>query len=287
MKPMLAAAISDINALRYPVYISGKLDGVRILKLDGKIVTRTLKPLPNIATRKWLEQVLPDGADGEIICGTLPETMSAVMTHQGEPKVQYYWFDWMLPGEKFLARQELMRKHHQGIKDPNIIFWESIPCASVEYLLEAERTILKAGLEGVMVRHDGPYKHGRSTLNEGYLLKLKRFHDAEARIVGFQELRRNQNVAWTNALGHSERAQLEAGMIEGNTLGALLVQDLTTGIFFGIGSGFTMEQRDAIWAAKETWLGKIVIYKSQPFGAKDAPRFPIFLCERNPLDMSA
>ena len=281
MKPMLAVAIDDINTLRYPVYISGKLDGIRCLKLNGQIVTRNLKPLPNVATREWLERVLPEGADGEVISGaTFQATTSAVMRQTGKPSVQFFWFDWIRPGMNFLARQEAMRTHHAALSDPNIVFWESIPCADPEMLLEAETRILAAGLEGVMVRNDGPYKHGRATLREGYLLKLKRFEDSEARVVGFQQLLRNQNTATTNALGRTERSQVQAGMVDGNTLGSLLVEDCATGIAFGIGSGFTMAQRDAIWAARDQWLGKIVKYKSQSVGTKDAPRFPIFLGER-------
>lgn len=267
MKPMLAASIKDINQLRYPVYISGKLDGIRCLIQNGKAVSRNGLPIPNAAVRKWLEAVLPEGADGEIISGTtFQTTTSAVMSHGGAPRdVKFFWFDWVIPGN-FLARQEAMRAHHAKMADKNIVFWESIPCANAEMLKEAEQRIIAAGLEGVMVRNNGPYKHGRSTLKEGYLLKLKRFEDAEAVVVGSQELVRN-------------------GGANGETLGALLVKDCKTGVAFAIGTGFTATQRNTIWAARAQWVGKIVKYKSQPTGVVEAPRFPVFLGERHKADM--
>ncbi len=289
MKPMLAVAIEDVNLLTYPCYISGKLDGVRVLKLNGKVVTRSLKPLPNKHVRDWLERVLPDGADGEVLSpsNNFAETSGNVRRESGKPEMHFYWFDWIKPGVPFLERQEAMRAHHATLNDPNVIFWESIPCANVEALLEAEAKILAAGLEGVMVRQgDAPYKHGRSTLREGYLLKLKRFEDSEARVVGLQELLRNGNEAVTNLLGRTERSSVKSGLTAGGTLGALIVQDLETGIQFGIGTGFSQAQRDAIWAERDTWEGRIVKYRHQPVGKKDAPRFPSYLGERMPEDMS-
>lgn len=44
-----------------------------------------------------------------------------------------------------------------------------------------ENRMLQMGYEGVMLRSpNSPYKHGLSTVNENYLLKLKRFSDGEA-----------------------------------------------------------------------------------------------------------
>ena len=55
-RPMLAETVEDVNSINYPVLVSPKLDGIRILKIDGNIVTRKFKPLPNTYTRQWLEK---------------------------------------------------------------------------------------------------------------------------------------------------------------------------------------------------------------------------------------
>jgi DNA ligase-1 len=71
------------------------------------------------------------------------------------------------------------------------------------------------------------------------------------------------------------------------TLGALKVRDVTTGIEFNIGTGYTAAQRAELWAMwlAGTLAGKIAKYKHFEVGVKEAPRFPVFLGFRNPLDM--
>ena len=43
--------------------------------------------------------------------------------------------------------------------------------------------------------------------------------------------------------------------------------------------------RALIWAARDSWLGRVVKYKFFPIGSKDAPRFPVFLGERMEGDL--
>lgn len=64
-------------------------------------------------------------------------------------------------------------------------------------LAEVERyedKMLALGFEGIMLRQPfAPYKHGRATLREGFLMKLKRFTDAEFKVIGFVERQHNGN----------------------------------------------------------------------------------------------
>lgn len=52
-----------------------------------------------------------------------------------------------------------------------------------------------------------------------------------------------------------------------------------------IGTGYTAAQRQQLWNTRETLLNKIVKYKHFEVGAKDAPRFPVWLGMRHPDDM--
>jgi len=70
-----------------------------------------------------------------------------------------------------------------------------------------------------------------------------------------------------------------------DTLGTLLVRDVHTGVEFGIGSGFTAEDRQRFWNNKQKVIGTIVKYKYFPTGSKDKPRFPVFLSFRSKDDM--
>ena len=153
-------------------------------------------------------------------------------------------------------------------------------------LLAYETKQLKDGHEGVMVRSlDGPYKEGRSTVREGYLLKLKRFEDDEARVIGVIEELHNENEATVDNLGRTKRSSHKANKTGKGSMGALRCTRLRDGKEFKIGTGFTAEQREELWLEREDVLGRIVKYKSQAVGAQEKPRFPSFLGFRHKDDM--
>lgn len=285
MKPLLAYTVESIETVRFPVFASPKLDGIRCLILDGVAVSRTLKPIPNLHIRHQLAG-LP-ALDGELICGdpTDPDcfnrTTSAVMSRDGAPRFTFRVFDHFgaptdnFPQRLFLA--EMAAYHARADFRPvEMVRQDFIRDAAELARYEAEQ--VAAGYEGVMVRAiESPYKFGRSTAKEGILGKVKRFADAEAEIVGIEELHRNGNAAEINALGHTERSTAAAGLVPAGTLGALIVRAEGFAETFKIGTGYTSAQRDSLWADRASLPGRLVKFKHQPAGAKDAPRFPVFL----------
>jgi DNA ligase-1 len=155
-----------------------------------------------------------------------------------------------------------------------------------EDLLTYESKCISEGYEGVMLRTpDGPYKCGRSTAKEAYLLKLKRFEDSEATIVGYEERMHNNNELDFDAFGYAKRSSHKANLVPANTLGALKVKDIKSGKEFNIGTGFDDAMRKMIWDGQDSYLGKIVVYKHQPSGSDELPRFPVFKGFRNSIDM--
>ncbi len=281
-RPMLAASIKDIAKLQYPLIATPKIDGIRCLKLNGDIVSRSLKPIQNQYIHSSLKAMLPEGADGEIVVGsTFHETSSAVMSQAGEPEFTYAIFDLVYDiNEPYEKRLALLDKYISAIGD--------CPMAKVPYthirnekaLLRYETQMLEKGFEGVMLRRpDSPYKCGRSTFNEGYLLKLKRFEDAEAVIVDFEEAMHNTNEAVTNELGYMERSSAKDGKVPVGRLGAFVVRDIATGIVFNVGNGegLTIAMRQEIWRDRTGYLGRTIKYRYQPVGTKESPRFPQFL----------
>jgi DNA ligase-1 len=151
-----------------------------------------------------------------------------------------------------------------------------------------EQKCIDEGFEGIMIRSvNGPYKLGRSTENEGYLLKLKRFEDSEAEVLELVEKLRNDNEATKDNTGHTKRQTLQENMTPMNTLGAMVVKDVRTGVKFNIGSGFDDLLRETVWKDKANYVGKTIKYRHQPSGAKEAgaPRFPVFIGFRHPNDM--
>lgn len=276
--------------MTYPLLLSPKLDGIRCLIINGVAVGRSLKPIPNKHVQRLFGRPELNGLDGELIVESptakevFQATSSGVMSIEGEPEVTFWVFDDFTESGAFHRR---LRTAHRRVKKQK--FCEDVPhhiISSEDELLSMEVDYLELGYEGVMLRHpDGPYKHGRSTAKEGWLLKLKRFEDGEARIIGFRALMHNANEAKRNELGYLERPSHKAGKVYKQTLGALIVKDLKTGVEFDIGTGFTADQRQLLWSMGDNLIGRIVKYKSQPTGVKEKPRFPVFLGFRDAVDM--
>jgi DNA ligase-1 len=155
--------------------------------------------------------------------------------------------------------------------------------------LAFEQTVLEAGFEGLILRSiDGPYKQGRSTEKQGWLLKLKRFVDAEAEVIDFYEEMENTNEAKKNLLGRTERSTKKEGMVGKGRLGGFVVIGLNgtfEGIIFECGSGLTAAQRESYWDGRMSLANRIIKYKYFPIGVKDKPRLPIFLGFRDKRDM--
>lgn len=291
-KPMLSASVDDVKALRLPLFGSPKLDGIRAMVRDGVLVSRNMKPIPNVWTQGLFGKKLLDGLDGELIVGSpcAPDvfraTTSGVMSVEGKPEVKFYVFDCMRhPTEPFTARLALARSVATGSGYTVVV--DQSPIVDLEGLDEFEGRCLELGYEGVMLRHpSSPYKYGRGTLKAHDLMKLKRFADAEAKVVDVYEQQHNTNEAKRDALGRIERSSHKAGKVGKGVLGGLSVVGVNgpyKGKSFNIGTGFDDEQRATLW--HEDLTGKIVKYKYFPSGSKDAPRFPVFLGWRSKGDM--
>ena len=296
MKPLLAATLKpeDITSLAFPVYASPKLDGIRCLISEGKALSRTLKPIPNEHVQAWASKWGGELAftDGELIVGEHDEgvfnrTQSCVMSIKGEPAFTYWVFDeWQYPEETYGRRfRSLIENAVANV--PNVKLVPRKLINNSEELLEYEHQCLSRGFEGVMLRSpSGKYKHGRSTLKEAILLKLKRFTDSEAICVDTEERMHNSNPATKSETGATKRSSHQQGMQPCGDLGALVVQG-PEGQRFSIGTGFTAQQRIDLWKIRDTLIGKQVKYKHFEHGSKDAPRFPVFISFRHEDDMSA
>ena len=281
-KPLLAGTVTDLEALRFPMIASPKLDGIRCVVINGKALSRNLKPIPNKHIRKYLEDfanMYDLSFDGEImIPGTdFNGVQSAVMSFDGEPRFNYVIFD-TITEAPYHARGIHKSLYHypEEIKVLKHTYVES-----VEELMNLEDKWVSEGYEGIMLRDpNGRYKFGRSTEKEQILLKLKRFHDAEATIVGFEEKMINHNEQVKDNLGHSKRSSAKAGMVPAGTLGALVVHDPLIDKTFTVGSGFDHATLQEIWDNQGKYELTTITYKYQELSKYGIPRFPTFKCFR-------
>lgn len=275
-KPMLADD-ADLQRLRFPLLVSPKLDGVRATSLDGVLRSRSLKLLPNRSINDKFNIKAP--LDGELIVGdpTSPsvfrDTMKVVMAHNAPiDDLRYYVFDMVGEGE---FRDRLNEAGLYCPKEQGIIHLPHRLVETVDELYDLEEAALENGYEGLMARDPkGPYKFGRSTANEGYLLKVKRRKTSEAIIVGFQEQMHNANEAKLDNMGYIERSSHQANLVPTGVLGALTVRD--NGIEFNVGTGFTAAERADFWQRRDELRGALISYEYLPIGVKDKPRHPVF-----------
>lgn len=296
-KPMLAVA-ADFTKIKYPVYASPKLDGIRCLIIDGVAKTRTLKDIPNKAIQAYLSSMAFDGLDGELIVGpptakdVYTRTVSQVMAHdKGTDNVTFHVFDRHDHTGPFADRYASLIQGvtetwnpQPGVVNVNVLGQVNI--LNEEELLAYETECVELGFEGIILRAPrSPYKYGRSTVNEGYLLKCKRFSDSEAEIIGFDEEMFNGNAAVTNELGRTKRSTAAVGLVGKGTLGAFNVRDRVSGIEFSIGTGLTAAQRADFWTRRDALLGSLIKYKFFPVGVKVAPRHPVYLGFRDRADL--
>jgi DNA ligase-1 len=294
IRPMLAAKIKeDIEDLPYPLYASPKIDGIRALTINGKLYSRTLKPIPNKYTQQYFAG-LPEGLDGELVVGDpcdpnlMQQCMSGLMSFEGTPAVSFHLFDtFSNPSYPYWRRLEIIQAWQKSCGIPNLKIVEQTLIHTPETLLEYEAHQLRLGFEGVILRTPtSRYKFGRSTFREAYLLKLKRYTDGEAVVVGFEELEHNLNEQERDELGYAKRSHQQAGKVPGGVLGALLCQDLETGQDVRLGTGFTAAERLHIWENQSSYLGLCVTYKHFAVtGVKDKRRQPVFKCFRDLRDV--
>jgi DNA ligase-1 len=230
-------------------WLSEKLDGVRAY-WDGK---QFLSRLGNVfVAPEWFIAGLPNfPLDGELWLERkqFQRTVSIVRRKDQSDhwkQIRYVVFDAPELAEPFEARMEhvhdLLRKHSPEYATPH----EQSRCLGTSHLQDELARIEALGGEGLMLRQpESKYVVGRSSS----LLKVKRFHDAEARVIGHQK---------------------GAGRHKGR-LGALLVQ-LPDGTEFSVGTGFSDKQREA-----PPEIGSQITFRYQELSDAGVPRFPSYV----------
>ena len=289
-KPMLAGKCERMNALSFPLLATPKLDGIRCLKINGQALSRSFKPISNRFIREWIESNLPDGVDGELIVKgtTFNETAGHVGRESGEPDFTFAVFDYVSDGldVPYASRMQELARLPDYERVEKVLPQE---IRSLDELMVYEERCVAEGYEGVMIRTPGsPYKCGRSTEREGFLLKIKRFEDAEAVVLDTYEGMSNLNPAEKDAFGRTKRSSALAGLIGRGELGGFIVRHVDTGVEFRLGYNHVVGGIDRItlWEQREQVIGRMVKFLHQPSGAKEAPRFPKFCGFREAWDLS-
>lgn len=291
IKPMLAGKV-ELDKLVFPLLASPKLDGVRALSVGGMIRSRKLLAFGNSYTNMRFSSKHFNGFDGEFILGNptakdvYRKTNSALSRHEGDPQLTWWVFDDYTANGGFDSRYWAMNRRIEEMRMSGVLHVLDVRVLPHTTLHDKtdldifEQQCVEAGYEGIMLRSiDGSYKFGRSTTNEGALLKLKRYEDMDAVVLSVEEEMHNGNVAERDELGRTKRSSAKAGKTGKGTMGALVCRGLDgpfKDVEFRVGAGFTAADR-----ARTDWVGKVIKVKYFAVGTKDKPRHPVYLGDRD------
>lgn len=296
--------IPPYEDVRYPMLWSCKRDGIRCLVIDGELLTRTMKPQVNRNLPRFLRHVIARSRregivwDGELYDHTKPFNwhQSTFRSHHAEiPDTSHFdlidamprelWFDKELcAATPFQSRvawlEELARKTERVLHIPQV--WVHTPERAKELTDEA----IADHYEGGMLRDPlQGYRHGRTSVGQNWLIKLKDWivYDAVVIDVLEGECLRTGAEEREAPTGGMERSHRKADYMPSGMMGSLLVR-LDDGTETGIGTwrGLTHDLRRELLANKDQYIGQWVRFRGQRAGVKDRPRIPKDLEWRDP-----
>lgn len=305
-KPMLATDI-EINKLRLPVYVSTKLEGVRVEFTPSGMKPRSLKTFGNQLHLKKrfieLEQYAKSNGiflEGEIYRhGWTFNRISSACRGYGNKDVEQlevHLFDAYLPGrnlvfsqrilhiQAFVQKMRLDHKYHYMEANQELYLNHD----EIQIRYESD---LQAGFEGLCFKDpNGTYKGGtggpnRSTKNEQKFLRIKDQKTWDGKVINIIERMENLVPSHTNELGYLAKTQDKDLKMPTGLAAVAVVQceDFDEPIRVTLSKGLTDFDREEIWEWKETYIGKHLEFLGIPVkGMK--PRSPRFLRWRNDLD---
>ena len=253
-KPALMLATKFHQGIDVSDYwVSEKLDGVRARWDGGNLVSTGGY---HFAAPSWFTDGFPaEPLDGELWIGRGKyEEVSAVVRkmtpHDGWKRVRLMVFDLPQHQGKFTRRLQSMRQLVEQSASPYLAVIRQYKVAGNGELMQRLQSVIDDGGEGLMLhRATALYRNGRSD----DLLKLKRFSDAEATVIGYRPGK---------------------GKFAGMTGSLKLLND--DGVVFYVGSGLTMQQR-----AEPPAISSRITYRYQGFTKNGVPRFAVFLRVRD------
>lgn len=284
--------------LRYPLLASTKLDGIRAATPNGAPQSNSGKPFPNRKLMQLLSRPEYANFDGELVAGdpydhsgggVCHRTQSVVMSQYGDiSTLRFYTFDTFKTGLNFENRCTATYLHRNPPEYGTFaIPLKQILITDAQHLATYLESELARGAEGIILRDPaGPYKHGRATLREGWMLRIKPREDTEAVIIDYEWMHINDNAAERSELGYTKRSSAQAGKIKTDVIGSVICQDPRWPKPFGCTVADHAQRAVLAKLARENQLiGKIAKFSYMPYGTVDRPRQPSFINLRDPRDI--
>ena len=232
-------------------WMSEKLDGIRAY-WDGRGFVSRLGN--TFHAPDWFVAALPgETLDGELWAGRKLFQQTNGIVRSGSQsdawkQISFVVFDAPNVAGAFEDRVAHVRKVLPA-KTQHARPLDHVQCTGIVHLQAELARVESLGGEGLMLRRPGShYEIGRSSS----LLKVKTFHDAEARVIG-----------------HAPGTGKHKGR-----LGALIAE-LPDGTRFNVGTGFSDAERE-----NPPRIGATITFRYQELSPDGVPRFPTYVRER-------
>ena len=247
-KVMLAKPL-EWHRVKYPCVSTVKLDGVRAIYRNGIFYTRNgkiLRGLEALARRLSGAPVL----DGELVCPGMDfQTSSGQLRSFADTfNAQFNIIDLPEhPSRSLLTRLTEARRWVELLVD--IVPWRQ--AYSMEEIEQHYQACVEAGYEGVVVK---PMEYEYVDKRSFDWMKLKAINTVDARIVDIFE-------------GTGKYS---------SSAGGVIIQMPDSEVLVRVGSGFSDQQRDEIYADPDKFIGRMIEVKYHeitPGGSLRHPRF--------------
>jgi ATP-dependent DNA ligase len=280
--------IKVTKPLTWDKYWSVKLDGIRLSTQENRTWTTSLKEIPSLHVREMLSDPRCANLDGELIVGppnasdVYSKTYSGVMTENAVVDFQLYAFDDLSHLDQDLETR-LARLRDRNLPS-FVVVLDQHEVFDEETLAKFYEAKVEEGFEGLVGRNKRSlYKFGRSTALSQDCIKMKPYRDDEARVLDIYEAMQNNNEAFINERGYTERSSHKENKSGKGMIGGFLVEDVITGVVFRISAGtLTHPEREEAFQNPQAWINSLVTYRHLTIGVKDKPRHGRYMRRRDP-----
>lgn len=299
--PILAPNESvDLSTVKYPLFASNKLDGIRCIFYKGEILSRSLKPIVSPTLNLEFENLRKFSLENNLILDgeiysyalTFQEITSLVMTKNQAlniPKhLKFFCFDCIKDEafcEPFRLRYKRLELLAQDCKDDRYAIVHQYLIHTKEEVKYQFDKALQSKVEGLILRSlDGHYKFGRGTIKEGIIYKVKPFVTFDAQITGVVQSTEVREGAEKkiNELGRSVTSKKKDDRVLIEKASAFWIE--YEGKPLKVTLAMTDEEKEEVWRTRDQQIGKWIEFKGMLIGAKDLPRHPVMLRYRKDKD---
>jgi DNA ligase-1 len=279
----------DLSKIKYPVLVSKKLDGIRTIFKDGKMLSRSLKEIPSKQLQNKF-QYLKDYSkfhniilDGELygLGISFQEITHFVMTEDLDlinekipSHLNFFCFDMLR--EDINKDFNLRYEEYSQLNLSNLVIVKQKLAYSKKEVEEMFEDALINGFEGLILKSPtSKYKFGRTTFKSGDGYKVKPFITIDSKIISVEERFENTSESYTNELGLSQKHNFKDNK-ESTGIAACFVV-IYDGFEQRVMITGNEDFRKEIWQNKENYIGKMIEFKGMIVGSKERIRHPVFI----------